>query len=302
MCAGKRLLGNRNAVLLLAMGGGLVFGHGAQWTKGLTIPALALVMTVTCMGIPGGMFRSPRDLVASTLTALMMNFLVLGGVLYLLSALVIHDHEIKQGFFIMMCMPPGVAVIPFTTFLNGDSKISVLGTVGAYLGALVITPVALFWFLGSSLVSPLKLFLIVLELILIPLGLAWLSRRTGLSEKIAPIKGAITNWGFFVVVYTIVGLNRQFFFESPLSLLPVAASALASTFLLGALIELAGKTCGIDGRRRTSLVLLGTIKNYGLAGGIALYFFEKQTAVPAAVSAVFLVIYLIWLGYKKNSA
>jgi BASS family bile acid:Na+ symporter len=48
----------------------------------------------------------------------------------------------------------------------------------------------------------------------------------------------------------------------------------------------------------TSLVLLGTLKNYGLAGGLALALFSKNTSVPATVSAVFMIVYIIRLELK----
>jgi bile acid:Na+ symporter, BASS family len=46
-------------------------------------------------------------------------------------------------------------------------------------------------------------------------------------------------------------------------------------------------------------VLLGTLKNYGLAGGLALSFFDTKTALPSTVSVVFMIIYIIWLEFKK---
>jgi BASS family bile acid:Na+ symporter len=50
----------------------------------------------------------------------------------------------------------------------------------------------------------------------------------------------------------------------------------------------------------TSLVLLGTIKNYGLAGGLSLALFSTQTAVPATVSTIFMTVYIAWLGMKSK--
>ncbi len=47
-----------------------------------------------------------------------------------------------------------------------------------------------------------------------------------------------------------------------------------------------------------SLVLLGTIKNYGLASGLAIAFFNKQTALPAAVSSIFMFVHIIWLIFS----
>jgi len=56
----------------------------------------------------------------------------------------------------------------------------------------------------------------------------------------------------------------------------------------------------IESETITSLVLLGTLKNYGLAGGLALALFSKRTAVPATVSVIFMIVYIIWLGFKRR--
>ena len=36
------------------------------------------------------------------------------------------------------------------------------------------------------------------------------------------------------------------------------------------------------------------------AGGLALALFSKQTAVPATVSVIFMIVYIIWLGFKRR--
>ena len=140
----------------------------------------------------------------------------------------------------------------------------------------------------------------MVELIILPLILSRILLWIKADVLINPIKGSITNWGFFVVVYTVVGLNREVFFGHPLSLLPVVAIAIASTFLLGWIIETVGYIFHIDSETVSSLVLIGTLKNYGLAAGLSLSLFSKQTALPATVSTIFLIVYIIWIGYKNT--
>ena len=67
---------------------------------------------------------------------------------------------------------------------------------------------------------------------------------------------------------------------------------------LGWGIEKAGALLRLPEKVLTSLVLLGTLKNYGLAGGLALALFSKKTSVPATVSAVSMIVYIIWLELK----
>lgn len=286
---------------MLALACGLTLGGGARWTRELTLPALAIVMTVSCMSIPLTVFRSLRALIVPALTGITLNFIVLGGFLIAASKFLVRDADLRDGFCLIASMPPGVAVIPFTFLLNGNGVFSLIGTMSGYLGALIIMPLTAVYFFGTTIANPVDLFAIVVELIVIPLILAFVFVKTGLSKRIEPVKGALTNWGFFVVIYTIVGLNREVFFERPLSLVPVASIAFASTFLLGSVIERVSTVLRIKSQTVTSLILLGTIKNYGIAGGIALALFSEETAVPVSLMVVFSVAYIIWLGFKGRS-
>ena len=294
----KNLLRNRNAILTLALLAGLFWGKGARWTEPVTLPALAIVMTLSTLGLPGSVFRSFRNLLAPAMIGIAMNYLVLGIALLALNAVLIHDEALRMGFILIAAVPPGVAIIPFTYFLKGDETLSLIGTAGAYLGALIIMPVGALVFLGPGFVDVTKLTVIMLELILCPVIVSRLLLRIGVASRLDSIRGTITNWSFFLLTYTIVGLNRDLILGDPLSFLPVVIIALASTFLLGWGIEKAGALLHLPQKVLTSLVLLGTLKNYGLAGGLALALFSKKTSVPATVSAVFMIIYIIWLELK----
>ncbi len=295
-----QLLRNRNFILCAALLLGLLWGEGAPWTENVALPALALVMTLSTMGVSASEFRSPRSLLIPAVGGLAMNYVLLGGFILSLNFLLIPDDALQSGFIILAAVPPAVAVIPFTGFLNGNSTFSLIGSIACYLGALIIMPAIALGFLGASFVEPLKLLTIMVELIIVPLFLSRILLWTGMAIRIEPLKGAITNWSFFLVSYTIVGLNRAVFIGQPLSLVPVALIAFASTFFLGFVIEKLGGLFRFDPKTLTSLVLLGTLKNYGLAGGLALALFSKRTAVPATVSVIFMIVYIVWLGFKRR--
>ena len=297
----KGLLRNRDFIMMVALAMGLIWGGAAPWSERATLPLLMVVMTLATMGVSGSTFRSPKDLVAPALAGIVMNYLVLGGFLLALNALLIRDEALQSGFVLLAAVPPAVAVIPFTLFLHGDSTFSLIGTLGSYLGALVIMPVMTVVFLGSGFVDPGKLTMIMIELILLPLILSRILLRFKMAPRIDPLKGTLTNWSFFVLTYTIVGLNREVFLTNPLSLVSPALIAIASTFVLGWVIEGVGKAFRIPQKTLVGLVLLGTLKNYGLAGGLALNLFSRKTALPATVSAVFMITYIVYLQLMKRS-
>ena len=279
---------------------GLLWDTGAKYTQQLILPGLAVVMTLSSMGISGDSFRSLKSLVSSTLVGIVGNFLLHGVVLIGLSALIIRDQFFWNGFILVAAVPPAVAVIPFALFLRGNMNLALLGTIGAYLGALIITPLIALVFLGTGFISPVKLLLILGELIVGPLVVSRILVGTGLSKKIDPYKGPITNWSFFLVIYIMTGLNRDIFFQQPLSIVPVAIVAILTTFVLGWVIEKIGDFFHYEKAKLASFVLLATFKNYGLAGALALVFFNPQTAVPATVTSAIGILYFIWLEMRAN--
>ena len=191
-----------------------------------------------------------------------------------------------------------MAVIPFTEHLKGNGKYSLIGTMAAHVAALIFMPLIVFEFLGSSFFDLASLPMITALLIIVLLVISRILIWKRIAGRIEPIKGTITNWSFFIVFYTIVGLNQEVFIGQPLRLVPVAAISVASMFFLGLIIDSVGRLFRLDAKITTSLVLLGTIKNYGLAGGLSLALFGKQTALPATVSTIFMFIYIVWLGFK----
>jgi BASS family bile acid:Na+ symporter len=291
---------NRNVILIMALTLGLLLGQGAPWVEKGVLPALALVMTLSTMGVSGKIFFSPRKLLAPALVGMAMNYGVLGGLLLGLSAFFIDDPFLKDGFVIMAAVPPAVAVIPFSVILSGNQTLSLIATIGCYLAALLLTPLIALVFLGGGLGDPGKIMTIMVELILLPLFLSRVLIWTKFAGRLEPYKGTIINWSFFLIVYTIIGLNRELFFDRPLTLVPPALLALSSTFLLGLGIEKAGRFFGIHPQTITSLILLGTHKNTGLAAGLALTLFAKKTAVPATITTIFMLAYIIWLSFRQR--
>jgi BASS family bile acid:Na+ symporter len=296
----RRILANRNLIFLLALVLGFAWDTGAHYTQRLILPGLAVVITVSTMGISGDAFRSLKSFASASLLGILASFLLHGIILVGLSTLFINDKNFWKGFILLASVPPAVAVIPFALFLRGNVQLALLGTIGAYLGALAITPLIALAFLGTGFISPMKLLLVLGELIIGPLVISRILVRTGLSKKIDPYKGPITNWSFFLVIYIMTGLNRDIFFQQPLSIVPVAIVAILTTFVLGWAIEKVGNYFNFEKQSLTSFLLLATFKNYGLAGALALVFFNPQTAVPATVTSAIGILCLIWLETRAN--
>lgn len=295
-----RLFRSRNFIFLLSLILGLAAPEGSQWTRYLMLPALGLAMTLSAMNISMDLFRSPRSLFFPALVGILMSYVVLANVLIGLGAVLISDEALWTGLVIIAAVPPAVAVVPFADLLEGNHGYALVATMGAYIGALVIMPLVSIGLLGANFMDPWGLLSILLELVILPLFISRLLIHRSWHVRLAPLQGTATDWSFFVVMYTIVGLNRDLLLANPSSLLPIGLILFSSMFLLGLLIEWVGSLLHIARDNIVSLVLLGTLKNYGLAAGVAVTLFSVEASVPMAVATFFLIPYVLWLDFRKR--
>ena len=145
-----------------------------------------------------------------------------------------------------------------------------------------------------------KLILILIELIILPILFSRLLLFYHFHQSIISWKGTIINWGFFVVIFTVIGLNQKTFLEQPNILITVSLIAFTATFLGFILLNTVLKKMGINQKDRTSMILLGTIKNSGFAAALALTLFDETTSIPGAVFSAIYALYMIWLGAKHK--
>jgi len=295
-----KFLGHRNFILPLAIVLGLTYPQLAQWTKSLTIPALALVMTISIAQIPTRQILKWQSLVKPLAIGILFNYLFLGSLLLILNQWFIFQEPIRIGMILVASAPPGVAVIPFTSLLAGNSILSLFAIFGTYLSSIFIMPGLILLLTGAEVFPFSKLILTLIELIILPIVFSRFLLFKDFYKSIIPWKGTIINWGFFVVIFTVIGLNQKTFLEQPNVLIKVSLIAFTTTFLGFILLNIILKKIGINQKDRTSMILLGTIKNSGFAAAIALTLFDETTSIPGAIISAIYALYMIWLGGKHQ--
>lgn len=295
-----KILRNRNFILILALFFGIALGEFAKYSKQLTLPALALIMTVSLTQIPSDLLFPFKKLGRPMLIATFLSYSIFSPVMLIMAWWLMPDNDLWIGFVIVASVPPGVAVIPFTYILSGDTTFALIGTVGAYLASMVITPAMAILLIGKKFLSTLKLFSILVQLIVIPFFLSRFLIRFQLARKIEKWRGTIINWGFFIIVFTVVGLNREIFISQPQVLGLTSAVAIVSIFILGYFVDLIFKMAGVKKAARISFILMSTVKNSGLAAATALALFNDRASVPGAVVSAFNILYLVWLGLQAK--
>ena len=292
------LLRERNFIFLSALVCGLVVGQGAAYTKPLVLPALAFVMMLATLSISGEIFRYPRLLIRPALIGLALSYVVQGGVILLLAWWLVPEPAYFQGMVVLAAVPPAVVVMPLAVVLDGDPDYALISMSGAYVGGLVLIPLIFLVFFGGEHLFRHELFVTVLSLVVAPMVVSRLLMWKGWHKPLMPYRGSLTNWGFFVAVYTIIGLNREVFLRDPLELLPIIFIGLLSTIVLGEALLLIMRWQGIKPRRANTLMMMGSLKNYGLASGLCLALFGAQAAVPTTVCTIIFVPYLVWLNWR----
>jgi BASS family bile acid:Na+ symporter len=293
------MLKNRNFILLLALVLGISVGTPvANWTSPLIIPFLIVVMTLSAMNITLREFTLGKNLFYAAGISLLLNYLVIGGFILLLAWWLVGEEDLWTGFVVLAAVPPAVGVVPFSFILGGNTLFSIIGLTATYLSALLIMPVILTSFLGTSFYNPMQVIVLMAELVLLPIVISRILLVLKLAGRIKPWQGIVTNWSFFIVIFTIIGLNREAFFSDFNVLIRLIAIGVFISLLLGIILDYVLRAFRVEREMRISMILMGTTKNYGLASGILLAIFDERAALPASVCAVFGVLNAVWLGLR----
>ena len=295
-----KLLQNRTFILGMAFVLGIVFGDVAAALQGLTMPALAVVLAVSAAQITVQDFLPLKEMVRPLVLALALNFLFLGAVILLLAWWLMPTWDLWVGYVLVATAPPGIAIVPFTHVLKGNLRLSMLGTFGVYLISLALTPLLIYLFTGEAAVSPLRLVNTMIFLILVPFIVSQLLRKIKVADYIARLRGNVINWGFFVVIFSVVGLNQDVFLHQHEVLLPVSFVAIVSCFGLAVVVSAITKKLNLSQADQNSFILLSTIKTSAFAAAVGVSLYSEAASIPGAVVSFWYAIYFILLGIKGD--
>ncbi|BAX81116.1 bile acid:sodium symporter family protein [Labilibaculum antarcticum] len=297
----RKIILNRNFILVLAVVLGLLIGDWANLLKEYTFYILAIVMTFSTTGISTRALFPLKQMILPMLMGSFLNYVVFGAVIISLSYWLMPTPELFLGFVVIASTPPGVAVIPFSHILDGDLKYAIVGTLGAFISSLFFAPliVGLFSNIDGG-INPLDLFITMVQLVLVPLLISRLLLWQPIKPTVEKFRGKIVDWGFALIIFTAVGLNRQVFFSNFDILLLVSLVLFLGIFGLGWIYELLSRKLGVKAPVAMTQNLLVTIKSSGFAVVTALTLFGEEAAIPSAVMAIFVLAYLLYLSVRKE--
>ncbi|MDD5734369.1 MAG: hypothetical protein PHQ39_02750 [Methanothrix soehngenii] len=284
------LIQNSTSVLILSVLLGLVLPGPAGATEALVTPALMVMMAFSLTEVDLGRDIKSSGSLKSGFLGIIINYGLLSGLILLLSYS-LPDESLRNGFVIMAAVPPAVAVLPMTRILKGDMSLSFAGEILSYLASLLLMPLIIYLFVHQTGISPIYLLQISIVLILIPALASRLVRLLPINP-VLPI-----NLGFFLVTYTVIGLNQGALWTDGWS---VAWISIARTFAVGLAVFILARFAGLKSSQAISLTLLGSFKNLGLAAAVSLLLVGPAAGLPAAFCVLAETAFFILLSFARS--
>ena len=131
------------------------------------------------------------------------------------------------------------------------------------------------------------------KVVLIPLALAFLIRKTGLQKKISNYYGPVVNAGFALMFAILFGVNRGVFLYEPDRILKLLGIFILSVFGLAFLIRAVLIRGGFSRAEGISILLSGTVKNSLFASAIGLELIGPAAALPGTILTFVIIGYLM---------
>ena len=277
-------------VLILSVLFGLILPGPAEATEALVTPALMVMMAFSLTDVDFGRDIRSSGSLKTGVIGILLNYGLLSGLILLLSYTLANE-SLRQGFIIMAAVPPAVAVLPMTRILKGNMSLSFSGEILSYLASLLLMPLIIYVFFRQAGISPLYLIQISIILILIPALASRLVRLLPVNLLI-PI-----NLGFFLVTYTVIGLNQGALWSDGGSVVWIS---FARTFAVGLAVYVLARSAGLDKEHSISYTLLGSFKNLGLAAAVSLLLFGPASGLPAAFCVIAETAFFILLSFARS--
>lgn len=287
-----------NIIFMLALIFGIALPHCSQVGRILILPALTVIITITLLRFPSGFFRNPGSLFYSSIQGNIMNYLVLGNFIILSGVFLIQKQELWVGMVLVAAMPLSLEIIIMGDLLHIEKNYVFTSVAGTYLGALLIVPLVGAGFLKYMNLNYWNIIVMMLCLIVLPLLFSRIAVDKDWDETINKHDHVIMDYSSFVVFYAITANCRNFLLKWSADLIIVICIAFASTFLFYFIARRIGRYFHVPQGKINYFILPGTMKECGLAGGIALTVFNQEVALPALIFAVFTYIYMNWLKFR----
>lgn len=294
-----QILKNSNIVFLCALFLGLIYPMPSAYLEDWIVFALIVVMIFSLTEVKFTKFS--KISIKEIIITFFINYIFLSGLIIALAYFLISDEQLYYGFIVMAAAPPAVAIIPFTKLLNGDLKLSLISNTSIYVLSIGLTPAILLLFAKTSDIDYSLAIITLLELIVLPMIISRFILENKYYLKVKKDINLVINIGFFIVIYTVIGLNQNILFTDLDILLMLSIIGFLRTFVSGMFLYKLCNILKINPKKNISYTLFGSYKNLGLSATLALLLFSAKASIPSAVCIVMETGFFILLStYLKK--
>lgn len=292
-----KILNNRNFILISAILLGFILGTLTNFLSKYSVWILATVMIFATSGFSFMEWKHVGKTFRIIGLSFLLNYFIL-GILLIASGFLLFDNKIIiTGIILLAISPPGPSVIPFTAALKGNISFAVTGVFGLNLIAIVVTPLTLILISDDLNISPQKIISIIATVIIAPLIISRVLRRTPIMPAVEKVRGKVINWGFFLIIVPIVGMNKALITASPGLVLLSSLMFAVIMFGSGFLFNRFSKKNRMDEQTVTAANFMLTSKSSAFAAVIAFSLLPPEAGLPLAVNSVFLTLYFIVFNF-----
>ncbi len=288
-----KFLNHHNFILSLSLILGFLLGDYTEYIASISVWFLALVMIFSTSGFAFSEWKPWKQTAEIIVQSFLLNYVLFGILLIGVGFMLFSNELMITGIILLAVSPPGPSVVPFSAVMKGDVRYAVTGVFWLHLLAIAITPIALFFLLGESAISPMSVVVIMLKVVVGPLIISRLLRHPKLLPTVEKIRGNVINWGFFLVVMPIVGLSKGLIMQSPDLVLLNSLLFFVLMFGGGFLFNFVASKLGAKQNRIIAANLMFTTKSSAFAAVASFSLLPRETALPAAIHAVFVTVYFI---------
>lgn len=282
------ILQNFALVMTIGFALGLLVGGFPAFTREISMASLALLMTLSLSTIRIGDARL-KDHIGHSMLSLFLNYGALSTLILVMG--LAFSKNLWPGWVLMAAAPSAISIVPFTSVFGGSTTKALFSTAVNYVAALAIMPIMTVLLIGSA-VDISSLITSLLLLIVLPMLASRAVTRIKIGKR---TNNALINLSFAVLIFAVVGANRDAFAGNPLIVMAIAAAGMIRTFGIGLSSEFVLRRSGMPKSDRTAYVLFSSYKNLGLTVTLAIALFDPIVAVPATICIVFEVVWVIFL-------
>ncbi len=279
-------------VFLIALLLGLVYPQLSYIFKNYLVFMLIVLMFLSLLDLKFTREMGNRKDIA---LILFFNYIVLGGFLILSGSFL--RSELFEGLVVLAVFPPAVAVIPFTYALKGDLRLSLIGESVTYLSSIFIAPIVIFIIFGER-IDYYGLLKTLIDFIIFPILLAYGVSKTKVYEKVKKDKDYFITILLFLVIYSIIGINRNEFFK--IDMIQLFIIGFLKSFGVGGTVFYLLKNT--DMKKRISFALFSSYKNCALSAAAAIELFGKEASIAPVIAIPFEILFFMAMGFMVGKS